>query len=935
MLLAMKKTVFKLTLISAFLIFPVVAYAGGCEDDAQRWMPEPDAQSCAAAGGSWFVCTRDGVALNAEDRHSCEGLHSGVWSPDNTPVEVYGLVPKVSSSFVELHGRKYFIGDDGVSGTEVWSTDGTASGTRLLKDITNASVIKIENLSVVDNRLFFTIGDYYTGQQLWSSDGTPMGTQQLVAAKKRISRDAVPVVAFEGKWLFTENEGLWQTDGTTAGTELLKGGIDAVTNLTVAGNRLYFSARSSDTSTVELWTSDGTTVGTHLVKNINPNGSSYPSNYKAFGNKLLLKAKDANGFYGLWISDGTDIGTTELKSINVSGDFITLGQQYLMYAADSINGGELWLSDGTANGTVLVKDINQGSGNSYINLVAELNGIGYFSADDGTHGTELWRTDGSDSGTYLLKDIAVGTSTSAPNHVHIVDNKLLFVAKDSAETSLWVSDGTANNTVKVKDINPNGQDGVSFQAVLGNKYYFMAYDDVHGQELWQSDGTSSGTYMIKDITSGGSTTISNLSLVGGKLFFSVAGNIWVSDGTNDGTKMLEPSSEIVGGNDIHPFQYITLNQSDSDLVTATISLSDSTKGTLSQTTISSTTLQDMQAQLRGIVFTPLNLVAGGIVFAQVVINDGKQDSESYSQAITVAARVNNEPTINIDSAISTRSGVAKAFSYTYSDVDGDTVTAVEKTAPSHGALVINSTSITYTPNVGYTGNDSFVLTLSDGYGFSIDKTIAVTVLSNTLPTKPTITNTNIVSIAGNNVIGSLQASDADGDQVNFSIVSGNDNGYFSIDSNNNLVVNNANTNLTQSRYTLEIKSSDGKDEQVSTIVFFVVQPLTFNYQGFLSKAGQAVSADLSMTFKLYLSADDSVVQWSTTKMVSVKDGVYNVVIGLGEQALLNSLDMLSNDYYMGISIESNSEMLPRQLVKPSGFTRLLIDKVNILESQVK
>jgi hypothetical protein len=42
------------------------------------------------------------------------------------------------------------------------------------------------------------------------------------------------------------------------------------------------------------------------------------------------------------------------------------------------------------------------------------------------------------------------------------------------------------------------------------------------------------------------------------------------------------------------------------------------------------------------------------------------------------------------------------------DADGDTLTAVKVTDPSHGSVTLNSNgSFTYTPTASYTGSDSF------------------------------------------------------------------------------------------------------------------------------------------------------------------------------------------------------------------------------------
>jgi hypothetical protein len=50
-----------------------------------------------------------------------------------------------------------------------------------------------------------------------------------------------------------------------------------------------------------------------------------------------------------------------------------------------------------------------------------------------------------------------------------------------------------------------------------------------------------------------------------------------------------------------------------------------------------------------------------------------------------------------------------------SDLDGDTLTVVEVTTPANGTAVINTDgTITYTPNAGFTGTDTFTYTVTDG-----------------------------------------------------------------------------------------------------------------------------------------------------------------------------------------------------------------------------
>jgi len=83
----------------------------------------------------------------------------------------------------------FFTANDGVSGDEVWATDGTADDTRLVRDIRPGQAgacsqprLWFENvwMAGVGDQVFFPADDGETGAELWMSDGTAEGTR-LVA----------------------------------------------------------------------------------------------------------------------------------------------------------------------------------------------------------------------------------------------------------------------------------------------------------------------------------------------------------------------------------------------------------------------------------------------------------------------------------------------------------------------------------------------------------------------------------------------------------------------------------------------------------------------------------------------------------------------------------------------------------------------------------
>lgn len=69
----------------------------------------------------------------------------------------------------------FFIGDDGVNGTELWKSDGTAKGTQRVKDLTpGVAGSTINNLVSFGGKLFFT-----NDGVLWSSDGSSNNTKVI------------------------------------------------------------------------------------------------------------------------------------------------------------------------------------------------------------------------------------------------------------------------------------------------------------------------------------------------------------------------------------------------------------------------------------------------------------------------------------------------------------------------------------------------------------------------------------------------------------------------------------------------------------------------------------------------------------------------------------------------------------------------------------
>ena len=85
----------------------------------------------------------------------------------------------------------FFNADDGIHGDELWKTDGTASGTVMVKDIrTREPDYGVSQMIAFGNTLYFTVADNSHGHELWKSDGTEIGTVMV----KDIRSDSTPSI---------------------------------------------------------------------------------------------------------------------------------------------------------------------------------------------------------------------------------------------------------------------------------------------------------------------------------------------------------------------------------------------------------------------------------------------------------------------------------------------------------------------------------------------------------------------------------------------------------------------------------------------------------------------------------------------------------------------------------------------------------------------
>ncbi len=432
-------------------------------------------------------------------------------------------------NWTNLNGELFFDAEDVNHGRELWKTDGTTAGTILVKDINpgpNSSMFMgALRPANIKGTLYFGADDGVSGIELWKSDGTEAGTV-LVKDINPGPGDSVPgsFTELNGNVLFTAHDdingqALWKTDGTTAGTVLVKDFFPGTTGLAVLVgeklNGIVFVAADDGINGRELWKTDGTSAGTVLVKDIRPGPSGSINSFSTrvnviFKNMYFFAADDGASGEELWQSDGTTAGTVMVKDINPglfaasnpgstflsgTGGHAILNDVLLFSARSGNLGRELWQSDGTSSGTVLVKEIRPGELSSDPHFFTVVGDTLFFAADDGSVGEELWRSDGTTLGTALVKDINPGAPSSFASELANVNGTLFFNAFEPvAGQELWAA--TAPVMVTLTPINPP----IQIPPGGGQFQYTVTLDNISGRtqtiQVWNQfilpDGSTFG-----------------------------------------------------------------------------------------------------------------------------------------------------------------------------------------------------------------------------------------------------------------------------------------------------------------------------------------------------------------------------------------------------------------------------------------------------------
>ena len=372
--------------------------------------------------------------------------------------------------FVRIGPLSFFRACDRPHGCELWQSDGTAAGTRLVADVcTGPCSSEPDNLMASRaGVLFFSADDGQHGREPWVYEPVPFEQPAM---------------------LVDANPGALSSDPT--------GFVQTVTGEVSA--RVYFVARNSAVEGAEqTWffarrSAGAWVTGTGMSAGINvgrPVAEGDRLFYKARigdeGEKLVMMQPLVSGSGQTYLDIRPDAGSAGIDHLIAAPD---LGGVFFR-ANNGTHGDEPWFSDGTQAVTRMIVDLATGATGSDLREPVAYGGRIYFLANDRNGGDshDLWGT------TLTLTQKIRNHPTSATTGLAVLGDQMIYVASETASgREFWRSNGTFSGTVQIVDLIP-GAEGLGNPrgaAVAGTYYYFAA-----GPQLYRTDGTSAGTRAV-------------------------------------------------------------------------------------------------------------------------------------------------------------------------------------------------------------------------------------------------------------------------------------------------------------------------------------------------------------------------------------------------------------------------------------------------------
>jgi len=260
-----------------------------------------------------------------------------------------------------------------ISNYNLWTSNGTSDGTYLLKESQSFFGWDDKTITTLENIALFPSRDLEYGIELWKTDGTKEGTKLVIDLWEGIQGfEPNNKVILNNKMYFTGNDGnlgpaLFQTDGTMEGTKLIKDIMEdseispfVVSDALYSDGELIYMNAASVGSRQELWISDGTSEGTKEII-FNQSGIFNPNDFYKFKDKLFVFAFEENTGFEPYLIDLNAISTSIQKQAeeNKISIFPNPSNGIINVQGNRLNYPTLYLYNGIGKLVEVSKNTNQ------------------------------------------------------------------------------------------------------------------------------------------------------------------------------------------------------------------------------------------------------------------------------------------------------------------------------------------------------------------------------------------------------------------------------------------------------------------------------------------------------------------------------------------------------------------------------------------------
>jgi ELWxxDGT repeat protein len=519
------------------------------------------------------------VALNGLLFFSANHPVSGreLWKSDGTAngtTQLKDINPGTASSGItsirRMNNAIYFNANNGSTGTALWRSTGTSAGTVMLKELTlDKTEHEMHDMTVINTRFYWLLWNSPLAlREVWVSDGTSAGTRLVTTFENRETPARFTymnnkVFYFSSYWdqeiygpiqqlcsINPDGSGwreIWkmETPFSMADEDNFSWSLEMI----AFKNAIIFPGVRGPMEGYKLLKTNGSETGLNVIfDTYKPTQSSFPTTMVKNNSGVYFQTQDnAWEKEHFWRTDGTTTGTVEIQTMPGIGNVIDVNNTIYLSGRGDNGNWQLWKTDGRAAGTMLLKEI-PGIGYEEEGMLVNVDGTLFFYNLLG----QLWKSDGTPASTILLKTFPSIQRIAASGSIAYI-----MVTNASGGEELWKSNGLSGGTVKVKTIRSVAGPSTSnylTTATLGNIFYFAGDDGVHGRELWRTDGTDAGTFMVKDISTGNnednSMGIWRVTMFNHAIYINAKEadgkiSLFRSDGTNAGTNKIYDSDRIV------------------------------------------------------------------------------------------------------------------------------------------------------------------------------------------------------------------------------------------------------------------------------------------------------------------------------------------------------------------------------------------------------